>query len=202
MSVHPLYNANTFADLAAVVQRTEVKLSFFGRRYICVKGTEETVDFSILVAKIMYVFVEDQHFSELERIDVRKITKKINQFYLISDDQVRKSNIITRVAILIRRILSAILYRWSSPSQIRRFWESYEPDGFSLPQCKVYKFYTQKQAKESFGAVPELWDIAFDCYIDDRDTKRAVWFHKRKNLSKPRIYEVSVRDNSLWRNDE
>lgn len=190
----PLNNIHTFADLAIAVQKAEVKLSYFGRCYVCINKGEDTIDLSSLVGHMVYLLIKNRNFSEIERSDVKKISKKINQFYLISDDLARNSSVITRLALIIRKVCRTIFYLSRSTYNLREYWSSGSEE-CCLPQRKIYKFYTEEQSKEKFGFVPDKLDDNFDysvCYPDDE----VVWFRQRTDLSKPRNCRLSV--SNYW----
>ncbi len=140
-------NAKTLQDLADILKNSNAKVSFFGQKYIANENFSSTVSISLVAKKaisMLQPFLKDWTYSVKDRKNIVTITQKIDGFYLKTDEDLYKCNIITKI---FNWFISLPTFIYS----IRRKWEK-------LPD--LCNFYSEKQFKEAFpqNALPDTPD--------------------------------------------
>ncbi len=186
-----------FSELLQLVQKADPSISFFGNRYVSIAENGETIDLDILVSRMQSLLSKNREFTEYERNDIKLISKKLNSFYKITDEQMESSNIITRIIYLFResifgKIIGGLFCIGFIPSRARWPWQNCRKIGM-LPNCDMYKFYTPTQFLAKFWYQADKENESIDFY-EDYD---GLWFCPRKNQDQIRKV-VTGMDSNYW----
>jgi len=138
-----LYSTDSFVDLEPIIENVEEGISFWGRRYVYIKGEKETFSIDILAKRVLEIMKQKRfEYSNVERNTGKRIASKIDQIYDNNDKKLEKKWFITRFLCYILEQISYI----NSHSYPPRF--DWEEDNV------LFKFYTKKQYEETFGSKP------------------------------------------------
>ncbi len=175
-----------FSELLQLVQKADPHISFFVSRFVSVAESGETIYLGTLVDRMELLLSKNPEFSEYERTDIKLISKKLNSLYKITDDQIKSSNIITRIIYLFRKsifgkIIGGLLCINLTLSGVRWSWQNCSKIGM-LPYCDRYKFYTPTQFLAKFRYQADENNESLDFYED----YYRIWFRPRKNLDQLR----------------
>jgi len=100
-----IYNANTFTELCQIAENAEPKLSFWGGRYVEVKGYDGYLDIDDLAARTMQLIKDNPHFEEEERPAGRNLAKRVDYIYDESIAQVKSTcNLFTKILAFFRSL--------------------------------------------------------------------------------------------------
>lgn len=165
MKIESAIEASTLTlTLPELVQNARVKPSFWGKRYIEIKGYEGTASIDILAKKIISLVGEMGFvFSPIERLNGKNLAEKITQLYRDSDRQVKESNFFTHLLYRIRDFIDSFPLKFSSShfcSSIRWAWKERD----ALTYSSVFDYYTANQYQEKFGQFPEGIPEDFNFY--------------------------------------
>lgn len=179
-----------FSELLQLVQKADPHISFFGNRYLSIADSAETIALDTLVFRMKSLLRKNLEFSEYERNDIKLISKKINSFYKITDEQIKQSNVFNRIIYLFRDSVFVIIFgrllcinlkstkgRWS--------WENCRKNGI-LADCELYKFYTPTQFLAKFSYQAHEDNESLDFFENDN----GIWFRPRKNKDQLRKIET------------
>jgi hypothetical protein len=143
--------ANSFAELRPIVEQSECKISFLGRRYIVAPNYEGTASIDSLAARVIELVNQYKfQFTNQERAHGKSIANKISQNYRLSDAQVKQQGFLIRFFVFLRSIptslggpigLKSCLARW--------YWEQCETTavfcGCGSSYDKVFRYYPRNQ---------------------------------------------------------
>ena len=146
-----LYNTDSFVDLELIIEDVAEDISFWGRRYVYLKGEKETFSIHILAKRVLELM--EQHrfeYTNDERAAGKRIAAKINHIY---EDNIKRLDgkwFITRILCYIRDQMNSC-----SPCV---GWT----DG-----RRNFKLYTERQYQEEFHSKPNKKDIALETWYQD-----------------------------------
>jgi len=124
-----------------IVERAEEGISFFGYRYIKVKGYSGTVPIDALAAKVMDMVKPRFDFDEGQRAVYKRMAERITHLYKANDK--RCVNCFTLFFCAIRDLWK---YLTTPRSMNHRFqW-------FQQKECEVFEYYTPEQYDKAFHA--------------------------------------------------
>lgn len=140
-----------FNDFLPVIQHAEVKLSYFGKR-CCLLHNGKTVSIDDIALKMIDLLHEHPHFTEQERMTVKKISSLIDKLYISSDEQVRNAFFLTRIIVWIRELFDGRPCIRSC-SEGRWFWSRCEEINVPGYSRAAYS-YTQIQLEKKGEHAP------------------------------------------------
>lgn len=162
-SVTP-YNKSSYTDLKAIVDNSYTQLTLGGRR-VYAMGYAGSVSLKELVQKVEDLVDSNLEFSEDERSIGVSVFSSFETLYAISRDQEKRVNWVTA------------LFLWIQES----IWDGCGCNvGNMLQGNSTFDCYTEKQAKEVFGSIPD--DDSRYTWV--RNGKK-VWYGGLALLSKP-----------------
>lgn len=160
---------NPFTNLRNIAMSAEPRVSFWGKRYMILNGSENVkLSIDYLTKQAFDLIRNYPHFSESERVPARELATRIDFMYDESDRLVNQSNWITylfaRIRDLFERLTTFKTPPYGVPSShcsvARWHWRDCESkyDGESIRQI-FYVFYTQPQYEAAFGSHPPEFDV-------------------------------------------
>lgn len=103
------YNAQqSYSDFANVMKDAYIELSFWGGRNVYAIGYEGSIPLGDIAQIVMDLVESHPEFNERERKLGLIVQDKIRSLYNISEHQVEKANIITRIFITLREIFTPV----------------------------------------------------------------------------------------------
>jgi hypothetical protein len=127
------YNANSYAELAEIMENADIELSFWGGRNVYAVGYSDSIPLYDLVQKVIDLANSIPHYNvEAENLGMSAeeirlgilIEGKISNFYDTSCQQVKDANFITKFFL---EILAFFSYRESGDLS----WKVIDSDSFS-----------------------------------------------------------------------
>ena len=147
--------ARSFRELCPLVRHAEVRLSFWGSRYIQVQGYRGTLPIDALAKRVMELIKQNPNFDQHERSHGKTIAPIIDQIYDQSDKQVAEGAWFTKVFFWFRNIPNLI----AGPSFTRWIWKDCDETlASSFPvksYHKFFKYYTKEQHERDVGPIRE-----------------------------------------------
>lgn len=155
--------ANSFAELRPIVEQSECKISFLGRRYIVAPNYKGSASIDSLAARVIELVNQYKfQFTNQERAHGKSIANKISQNYRLSDAQVKQQGFLIKFFMFLRSIptslggpigLKSCLARW--------YWEQCETTAFfcgcGSTYDSVFEYYPRDQYYPiwHFGRTPK-----------------------------------------------
>lgn len=163
-------NATSLQDLADILKDSNANISFWGGRYIVNENYSSTVSISFITKEVISKFLpllKSWDYSLKDRKNISIITQKLDGFYLKTDEDLHKCNIITKIFNWIINFIPTIFF------SIRRKWNKM-PD---LCCC-----YSERQFKETFkkNILPDQPDEIFKgikLYLPPENPTKA-WYNQ------------------------
>jgi hypothetical protein len=131
----------TFQGLWGIVEKPNVHLSFWGRRYITAPGYEGDCDLHDLNEQIVYISNHYFDLSEKERELGKNIAGRLDDLYETSDEQLEKSFI-------------AFIFSYFREIYLYGKWEGAEANR----ERAIFTYYTAQKYLEVFGESPDIKD--------------------------------------------
>lgn len=147
-----LTNTKTLSELHKIVTIPHAHLSFWGQRSITVDGFEGSLHIDDLASWVINYINQNPHFDELERASGAILAKMIDKLYEESDQQVKQTNLITRIFTGLRECHFP-KGPWNY-CHTRWHWKDAEDLG-AYCYNQVFDFYTDRQFEVKFGFPPE-----------------------------------------------
>lgn len=152
-------SAQSFSTLRLLAERAETSISFWGNRYLSVKGCSGFVHIDAIAARAAELLKQNPHFCERERPHGKSLAGRIVKIYDESDELFDKSNFLTKVIVILRNLPNIFSLRppfghtearWQWKESVRMLYE---------PLGDVFDFYTKPQLLKVFGRVPDTKGI-------------------------------------------
>lgn len=138
-----LYGTDSFVDLEPIIEDVEDDISFWGRRYVYIKGETETFPIDILAKRIMELMKQAGfEYIDEERDAGQKIVVKINKIYSDNDKRLEGKWCITRFLCYIidntqRFNMNSPFFQWDNENSNK------------------FNYYTVRQYQDKFNSEPE-----------------------------------------------
>jgi hypothetical protein len=151
-----LNQARSFADIIPLVEQAEIKLSFWGTRYVNLPQLNTTLPIDAIAARVIEMMEQNPHFDENERAYGRRIAPLIDRIYQISEQQVAQHNCFTRLLVLLRNLRNILAYAGNvrTCSATLYGWRDCEAFGF-VGYRQIFAYYTREQYQRTFHHFPE-----------------------------------------------
>lgn len=150
-----LDGVRSFTDMIPIVEQVEVRLSFWGTRYVHLPLLNTTLPIDAIAARMIELVQQNPQFDENTRATGRRIAPLIDRIYQISDQQVAQSNCFTRLLVYLRnlpniyegagiRISSWTLYQWRDCEAV-----------YDVGYRQIFEYYTREEYQRNFHCYPE-----------------------------------------------
>jgi hypothetical protein len=149
---------HSLADLHYLAAHAEVKLTFWGARYLSVNGYKCTAHIDNLAGRVIEWVRLNPDFNEAERAHGKSLAKKIVDIYSQSDRQVMGSNFFTRILTAFRDFHFSGFCNFSSfySSTIRHQWLGRSQWGIEPGFQEIFECYTKQQFQTVLGRDPTV----------------------------------------------
>lgn len=164
-----LQQARSFVDIIPLVEQAEVKLSFWGTRYVNLPQLNSTLPIDAIAARVIEMIDQNPHFDEDERAHGRRIAPLIDRIYQISEQQVAQCNCFTKFLLLLRNLHNIFYVNRNALTCSRTLyaWRDFEAFGAG-PSCRqIFSYYTREQYQRVFHHFPE--EARQHGYVTNRD---------------------------------
>ena len=149
----------TFAELSSIVDRAEIKISFWGNRYICVAGYEGTLDIDGFASKTMDLLKQKNYeFSETERQSGRHLARKIDSLYDESSRQPTDASCFTIMFSFWIEVTTFVYNRIKGVPLVIDEWRGtgqYANGSIGKHANEDFNCYTRAQLQSVFGISPD-----------------------------------------------
>ena len=139
-----LSKASSFEEFYKIIQHAEADISFWGNRYLQVKGCSGTVNLDSLPLHVIQILKRHLHFDETERSFGKKIVEKVDRLYSQSDQRLLKRNWVTRLFFVIIEGWIKCFQGWGYGARFQ--WRINK---------EVFNYYTATQYQRAFEWVPK-----------------------------------------------
>jgi hypothetical protein len=141
----------SFSELLPIAEHAQVRLSFWGSRYIHVVGYEGTIHIDALASHAKKLLKQlNYEFSEDERAPGRRLAARIDVLYAESDRQFNAANSFTKTLATVRKVICSIFSFLKGGLPPRFEWQ-----GPSLESNDDFEHYTQAQLQRVFNLSPD-----------------------------------------------
>jgi hypothetical protein len=148
----------SFSELLPLSQHAEVKLSFWGGRYVCVDGYKGTLDVDALASKTLELLRQKKYeFSEDERVIGRQLASRIDVLYNDSVVQCVHAPCFTKTLGFFIGVISSFFHRLIGHPNVCSEWYGkgrYANDDSGQYSNEDFMFYTQAQLQNKFNISP------------------------------------------------
>lgn len=145
---------DSLLELGQIADKAEPKLSFWGARYLCVQGYQDTLHIDSLADRVIELHRKKQcEYTKAEREVGRILSQKINHLYDLHYTQLWQANYLTRILVILRDIPSCVYCCFIKQDRLTSVnWYGVD---YTNGMTNVFSMYTRSQFKEEFGFYPE-----------------------------------------------
>lgn len=118
----------TFASLRPIVEQADVHLSFFGSRYVTVRGYEGYLTLDAIPKRVFEMLRQQPNIDEQENSHGRALEDRMTRIYERSDELVAQSNCFTWLMVTASDLTNEIYHLFC----LKRYTTRYSWDGYGV----------------------------------------------------------------------
>lgn len=151
-------------EVNKMLSTTQASVTFWGRRVVKMTEGNELVTLDAIAKKIIRVARSTDRSGNMElseRIAGIDITNQMFQFYHITDEQIRRSNFLTKIAVYIRELIYGL--------EKSQFEKGFLFNGWDGDSCeRGFRTYNSTTLIAAFGDPLPAWIGGFESFSDGR----------------------------------